>query len=1255
MTRACRQSRLLSAALLLALSALILEAKECVCNGKSRCHCNGIKGNRGEKGYSGIDGLSGSIGFTGLEGRAGPVGPKGSKGLPGVHGAKGKRGALGKPGFAGAPGLPGTPGYVGEMGPQGFPGCNGTKGEKGYPGVPGNPGPEGQTGVSGAPGPKGDPSDASPGGLKGQRGPQGSPGITGQLGLPGELGPPGPPGPIGAQGSSGPPGPPGEKGREWRSLGSPGPRGPKGDRGPPGIPGPMGIKLYATAPKDLKGDPGDVGEKGCPGIPGRPAGHSSLKGVKGDPGDPGALLRRSRNRLFKKKSAAASDGGEGAGRRLGSGSRRRRRRRRRTERGAGATGAGLVRAEEQREQDVLECAGAVLRRSAPENPPSNPDPAAQDRDPSKIPSGRVQRTMNSEDRPFSRFLQYVEDSGLRAYDGLVLQNASDIARESDRLRNETNWAYLQEKHQKKRKQEEAIKRIGEDVARGTDGAYPGKHFRMGFMTMPAPQDRLPHPCGTGFSVRSQSLHSVGGGDEDSSPNSRKQPPPKPRRDPSTKLSISSETVYTGAGTGKLGRELDKSDGSRPSNEDLRRVPPPKPKRNPNTQLSTSFDESYIRHHASSQPPRRDTPPSQTQSPARDTDEDEPVYIEMVGNILRQFRRDEEEEEPGEAVYEEMKYPALDDSAHDALRWDLAGCPSQCSTPTIPDAATPRGSLCDIPAPFPNLLSHRPPLLVFPPAPAQCSPNSDESPLTPLDVTKLPVLENVSYIKAGTSPTSGGDPQNSSPSSSSHRKAEREPPATATITASGRSSAPPLSSALYKSSSSSAHGYPRSHSACPSPVSVGRSLTPLSLKRPPPYDALAPGPGGIPRSASAVPHSSAKGSAPQPEGAGRLSGSMQNVSRSRTPTSPLDELTNLFTTGRNMLKKSSGGRKSKEPAESEAKSRCHSAEPIPRRDSKDKGSHNGEHKRDSKDKGSHNGEHKRDSKEKGSYGGEHKRDCKEKGSHSSEQRRDSKDKGSCGGEHRRDSKDKGSYGGEHRRDSKEKGSHSSEQRRDSKDKGSYNGEHRPDSKDKGSYGGEHRRNSKDKGSYGGEHRRNSKDKGSYGGEHRRDSKDKGSYGGEHRRDSKDKGTNHVGGPEFAKGHEADELPGQQAVATPTHLVHSSLSSNLPPGSSCPDLKPVSKLGRSASTSSSTPPKGTPQRHVPDMQHSQVALVPWACGDSTMMETIEKKRSLCREIRARQRTERGLCKQESMPILPSWRKSNGPPPYSTHTTVFWDTAI
>uniref|UniRef100_Q9P242-2 Isoform 2 of Neuronal tyrosine-phosphorylated phosphoinositide-3-kinase adapter 2 n=1 Tax=Homo sapiens TaxID=9606 RepID=Q9P242-2 len=75
---------------------------------------------------------------------------------------------------------------------------------------------------------------------------------------------------------------------------------------------------------------------------------------------------------------------------------------------------------------------------------------------------------NPEEDPLDTFLQYIEDMGMKAYDGLVIQNASDIARENDRLRNETNLAYLKEKNEKRRRQEEAIKRIN----RGTESPKP---------------------------------------------------------------------------------------------------------------------------------------------------------------------------------------------------------------------------------------------------------------------------------------------------------------------------------------------------------------------------------------------------------------------------------------------------------------------------------------------------------------------------------------------------------------------------------------------------------------------------------------------------------------------------------------------------------------------------------------------------------------------------------------------------------------
>ncbi|KAK9520334.1 hypothetical protein VZT92_020228 [Zoarces viviparus] len=672
-------------------------------------------------------------------------------------------------------------------------------------------------------------------------------------------------------------------------------------------------------------------------------------------------------------------------------------------------------------------------------------------------------TSQEEASSFRSFCQYVEESGLRTYDGLVIQNASDIARESDRIRNQNNWTYLQEKHQKKRRQEEAIKRIGEDVAMATDGAYSGKHFRMGFMTMPAPQDRMPPPS-QGFTVRSQSLHSVGG-EDDSNPN-RKRPPPKPKRDPNTKLSSSSEMVNGSSGVTKKDTQETKEASEQAEarchldSEDYRKLPPPKPKRNPNTQLSTSFDESYIHNQGNKKSSLRwDKSLSQSQSQAsRDTDDEEPVYIEMVGNIMRELKGQEDvEDEQSESVYEEMKYPMLEDFLQDAH-----------STIIDPEAWTSRGSLCDIPPPFPNLLTHRPPLLVFPPLPAQCSPNSDESPLTPLEVTRLPMMDNASYSK------SGGVEY---PQSSTHHRKERDRDqdrdrdrdrdlaSTITITSSGRSSAPPLHSNLYKSSGSahSGHGYPRSQSACPSPVSMGRSLTPLCLKRPPPYDALMAG-GSMPRSSSSSSSSSHRAG----EAGAKLSnsssthGSMQNVSmRSQTPTSPLDELT-LFTSGRQVMKKVTGGRKSRG---SEGDSRS-----LPRHDSKDG----------------------------------------------------------------------------------------------------------------------------------------------------------------------DRQSSPV-----------SSRMGRSSVS-PTMMLSGGGESKL-----------VCKLGRSASASGVPSPGVMPHRHVYELHHPALSQMPWLCGDATMMEMIEKKRVLCREIKARQRPEKNLCKQDSMPILPSWKRKQ-PPPYAAvaagqTATVFWDTAI
>ncbi|XP_073705287.1 neuronal tyrosine-phosphorylated phosphoinositide-3-kinase adapter 2 isoform X2 [Garra rufa] len=930
--------------------------------------------------------------------------------------------------------------------------------------------------------------------------------------------------------------------------------------------------------------------------------------------------------------------------------------------------------------------------------------------------------ISSKEEDSLTILQYVEDCGLRAYNRLVSQNISHMW-------NEKNWINFQDKIDKKQKQEEAFKREEEVIE--------GKHLRMGSMSMPAPAENMSAhqqhtPCNPGFAVRSQSLHSVEGGEEQGSPTSRKQPPPKPRRDPNTKLSISSEAVDLSP-TGCKGDNSERCDGTQGCSEDCRKVPPPKPKRNPNTQLSTSFDESYIRNHGSKGSPTMlfssdDQVPSspQLQGP-QDSDLDEPVYIEMSGNVGREPTIHPEEDEPSEAVYEEMKYPVLDEFD---FRWDLSSCRSQCVTPCTPEldihvplsrCTTPRGTpVCDIPAPFPNLLTHRPPLLVFPPAPAQCSPNSDESPLTPLDVAKLPMLENGSY---GKSPTSSSLEPSGSASTSHLRRAERELTSTPTITVSGRSSAPPLPCALYKSSSSS-HSYQRSHSACPSPVSMGRCLTPLSLMRSPPFDGPFPT-AGLPRSSSATPHG--KGSPPHDTGSGgRHHGSMQNVSvaRSRTPTSPLDELTNLFTTGRNMLKKNTSGRKSKEPGENETKGKGHSSES--KREHKERSHHSKESKRD-KDRSNGKSSHLRDSKDRELNGIEclsrhdskdcgynnveplARRDSKDRGyncpelpsrqeskdrssSNEALPQRDSKDRGCNSAEHfaRHDSKDRGYIGSEHlpRQDSKDLIRNGLNSRRDSREKVCYGIELFPrhENKDLGRTGlesqwdkdsGKHVIESgqdKEKSNHSAESRHGSKEKSNHSAESRHGSKEIITNGNDvmSKWDCKDRGvhTNDTFpcydekdrnnySTESPKAQDKDTRPGSSAMASSIRSGRSSMSQNTIVGSSNSDLKMAPKTGRSSSTIVAPSPKGTPQRQPADVQ--QMPPMPWLYSDSTMLEMIERKQRLCWEIRSRQRLpDRSPCKKESLPTMPSWKKTNGtkkhsPPPYPTQTTVFWDTAI
>ncbi|XP_057563423.1 unconventional myosin-XVI [Hippopotamus amphibius kiboko] len=500
------------------------------------------------------------------------------------------------------------------------------------------------------------------------------------------------------------------------------------------------------------------------------------------------------------------------------------------------------------------------------------------------------------------FLQITEDLGLKTYDALVVQNASDIARENDRLRNEVNATFHREKLEARNKQEEGTKRA-------EDRCGP-RHLHCSSVPVPMAVDGLVQAL-AGPSARSPSLHSVFSLDDSSGlPSPRKQPPPKPKRDPATRLSASYEAVSACLWAAAKDSSHEVLTRPRPHSDDystMKKIPPRKPKRSPHTKLSGSSEEiSGARAAAAAAGaggarrraggPQR--APGVPAPPAPPEPEPEPVYIEMLGRAGSP--------EQAEAVYEEMKsWAPPEDGGGRGL-----GVSASVSPPRprggggqLPaeagEAGGPCGDACDIPAPFPNLLAHRPPLLVFPPTPLTCSPASDESPLTPLEVKKLPVLETTLKYPV--------QPEGASPLSPPHPKAPKgdgERPASPGAPASAR---------------------PLGASPPPTPAAA-----PPAAPRPPAHFTFAPEPPADPprgpqKPASApagapcgpfpkTPFSPAKAARAEPgkAAAGAPSPALYSPPLARPLGSPLDELASLFSSGRSVLRRSAAGRRIREP-------------------------------------------------------------------------------------------------------------------------------------------------------------------------------------------------------------------------------------------------------------------------------------------------------------------------------------------------------
>ncbi|XP_027704290.1 neuronal tyrosine-phosphorylated phosphoinositide-3-kinase adapter 1-like isoform X1 [Vombatus ursinus] len=351
------------------------------------------------------------------------------------------------------------------------------------------------------------------------------------------------------------------------------------------------------------------------------------------------------------------------------------------------------------------------------------------------------------------------------------------------------------------KEEEAKRSASKEVGpTGPSGPGPGvrardvsslrRSLRMGFMTMPASQEHAPHPCRSAMAPRSLSCHSVGsmessGGTTGGGGSSgvggdvgARRPPVKPRRHPSTKLSMAASGAEAPPSK-KAGSQKPAPEGR----ESSRKIPPQKPKRSPNTQLSVSFDESCSMAPTS----RVGALPLQRYSRGGrgagehdlSSQDEEPVYIEMVGDVFQGGGGSggrssggpagasvggggtgppagpDSDSEESEAIYEEMKYPLPEEVAEGRAN----GVPPPAAVSPLhhphshhshrrpasalqsrQNGAPTKTSPCEIPPPFPNLLQHRPPLLAFPQAkPATRTPGDGVSRLPVLCHTKEPAI------------------------------------------------------------------------------------------------------------------------------------------------------------------------------------------------------------------------------------------------------------------------------------------------------------------------------------------------------------------------------------------------------------------------------------------------------------------------------------------------------------------------------------
>ncbi|OCT92557.1 hypothetical protein XELAEV_18015613mg [Xenopus laevis] len=540
-------------------------------------------------------------------------------------------------------------------------------------------------------------------------------------------------------------------------------------------------------------------------------------------------------------------------------------------------------------------------------------------------------TKQNEDTFIKDFMQNIENMGQQYYHSLVIQNASDIAQEKDRLRSEMNTAYSSAESICNK--EEILKSTEDSDLKPAENIFVG--YRISTLCQPGSVSFPINPVSSS-AIRSLSLHSVLSLDDGNSLQSpRKQPPPKPKRNPTTRLSASYEAVSACLFAASMDIDNEALSRPRPHSDDystMKKIPPPKPKRSPNTKLSGSFEEisahnsgeintfrkvhrdiGTIQRAASADGPHHGI---LTLCMSEEEDEIEPVYIEMASNAGKCRFKEKSSPEQVEVVYEEMKYNLPDHininnlATGSSLLQNMNLATFEKLDSNIKNEQYSKES-CNIPAPFPNLLPHRPPLLVFPPATVTSSPASDESPLTPLEMIKLPVLEtNINYsIQSDVS-----SPISSQCSKLQKDKERPSSPALSVFSVSSKVS-PPCTPPLPQTPSS--FQFP-THFSFPMESSyamlVGKNIK--TTHTDPAKIPSKPNPviteemcGSVTKLPFSSPIKNARTMLNKSHlGSPSLATSFNDSSHI---TSPLDELTTLFSSGRSLLKKSAAGRKIRE--------------------------------------------------------------------------------------------------------------------------------------------------------------------------------------------------------------------------------------------------------------------------------------------------------------------------------------------------------